>query len=246
MQQIGRPASYIILFFLLLFAFTKIAGPLPFSVTSTTTTKTDTFNVTGVGKVAAIPDIATVSVGVQEQGTTVKIVQENINTSINRVTDALKKLGINEKDIQTTNYSIYPDYDYTEGRQRIRGYTANTTVSVKVRDIDKTNDVIDAATQSGANQVGGVSFDVDDKTKVQNDARREAVEEAKRKASEAAGVAGFRLGRIVNYSESFGGEPYPVPLYSRAVPEAAEDVSTKVEPGSTEITVTVTLSYEIL
>ena len=159
------PAAIITLFFFLLFAYTKLAGPLPFSVTGTTTTKSDTFNVTGVGKIVAIPDIASVTVGVQAQGATVKAVQENINRSINNVSDALKKLGIDEKDIRTTNYTIYPDYDYSTARQRIRGYTANTTVSVKVRDIDKTNDVIDTATQEGANEVGGVTFDVDDKTK---------------------------------------------------------------------------------
>lgn len=239
------PAAIITLFFLLLFVYTKLAGPLPFSVTSTTTTKSDTFNVTGIGKVVATPDIATVSVGVQAQGSTVKAIQENINTTINKVTGALKKLGIDEGDIQTTNYSIYPDYDYLEGRQRIRGYTANTNITVTVRDIDKTNEVIDIATENGANQVGGITFDVDDKTKVQNVAREEAVAEAKRKASDAARIAGFTLGRIVNYSESFGGEPYPVPLYSRAVSEAAEGVPTQVEPGSTEIAVSVTLSFEI-
>jgi len=239
------PAAIITLFFFLLFAYTKLAGPLPFSVTSTTTTKSDTFNVTGVGKIVAIPDIASVTVGVQAQGATVKAVQENINRSINNVTDALKKLGIDEKDIRTTNYTIYPDYDYSTARQRIRGYTANTTVSVTVRDIDKTNEVIDSATQEGANEVGGVTFDVDDKTKAQNDARDEAVAEAKRKAGDAARIAGFTLGRIVNYSESFGGEPYPVPLYTKAMPEAADAVPTRVEPGSTEIAVTVTLSFEI-
>ncbi len=244
-MHLGRPASYIILFFLLLFAYTKLAGPIPFSVTSTTTTKSDTFNVTGIGKAVVVPDIATVSVGVQTQGSTVKAVQENINTTINKVNEALKKLGIDEKDIQTTNYSIYPDYDYLEGRQRIRGFTANTTISITVRDIDKTNGVIDTATVNGANQVGGVTFDVDDKTRGQNVAREEAVAEAKRKANDAARIAGFTLGRIVNYSESFGGEPYPVPLYSRSLPEAADGVPTQVEPGSTEIAVTVTLSFEI-
>lgn len=239
-------APAVVLFFVLLFAYTKLAGPIPFSVTSVSTTKTDTFTVSGEGKVIVPPDIAVVNVGVQANGPAVKQVQDELNRKINAVSEAVKRVGVKDADIQTSNYSIYPQYDYQTGGQRITGYQASSSLTIKVRDIDRANEVIDGATAAGANQVSGISFDVDDKTKSQNDAREEAVAEAKRKASDAARIAGFKLGNIVNYQESFGNEPRPVPMMAKAdVSGGPESVVKQVEPGSSEILVTVTLSYEI-
>ncbi len=239
-----QTASTLILFFILLFAYTKIAGPLPFSVTSVTTQKTDTFSVTGEGKATAAPDIAVAGVGVQAQGPTVKQAQQELNRAINKVTEAIKKVGVEAKDIQTSAYNLNPTYDYREGRGRITGYQASSNLTVKVREIEKANQVIDAATTSGANQVGGVSFDIDDKTKVENEARQKAVIEAKKKAEEAAKIAGFRLGRVINYSENFGSGPRPIPMLAKT-DMVVSGAPTQIEPGTNEITVSVTLSYEI-
>ncbi len=238
-------AGAVILFFVLLFAYTKLAGPIPFSVNSISTMKTDTFTVLGEGKVIVPPDIAVINVGVQANGGSVKQVQDELNRKINAVSEAVKRVGVKDADIQTSNYSIYPQYDYQTGGQRITGYQASSNLTVKVRDIDRANDVIDGATAAGANQVGGMSFDVDDKTKAQNEAREKAVAEAKRKAQDAARIAGFRLGNIVNYQESFGGGMPPVPLMARAEADKAMGAPTQVEPGSSEIVVTVSLSYEL-
>lgn len=240
-------STAVVVFFVLLFAFVKFVGPFPLSISSVVTTKTDTFTVTGEGKSTAIPDIAVVSVGVQTQGSTVKQVQTDLNTKINKVTDAIKKLGIDSKDIQTTNYSVSPMYDYQSAVQRITGYQANTDLAVKVRIMDRANDVIDAATTNGANQVGGVTFDVSDKAKAENEARATAVAEAKTKAQVAAKAAGFTLGRVIDYSESTGGITPPRPMLAKAdaAGGAAPQVATQVEPGSSEITIDVSLSYEI-
>src|SRR3989338_3289786 len=232
-------------FFILLFTFTKLFGPIPFSVTSVTTQKSDTFQVSGTGEVSVPPDVASINVGVQAQAPTVKEVQEQLNSNIKRVSEAIKQVGVDQKDIQTTNYSINPNYDYRGTTQRITGYTASSNLSIKVKQIDKANDVIDSATASGANQVGGIFFEVDDKTKAENEARQKAVDEAKRKAQEAAKVAGFKLGRIINYSEDFGGGPIPLPYAMGAAESKIAAQPTQDEPGSTEITVTVTLSFEI-
>lgn len=238
--------SAIVVFFILLFVYTKFAGPIPFSVTSVTTQKTDTFSVTGEGKVITKPDIATTSVGVQAQGATVKAVQQELNNKINQVTAAVKKVGVSDKDIQTTNYSISPTYDYREPTQKILGYSASSQLLIKSRDLDKINEVIDAATGAGANQVGGINFDVDDKTKAENEAREKAVADAKRKAETAAKAAGFYLGKIINYNENLGGYRGPMPMYAKAEGAVAVDrAPTQIEPGSTEITVSVSLSYEI-
>lgn len=231
-------------FFILLFTFTKIFGPIPFSVNSVTTQKTTTFDVVGEGKVTSSPDVAMVTVGIQANAPTVKQAQDQINSTINKVSDAIKKLGIDSKDIQTTNYNISPDYDYGSGTRKIKGYLTSTNLSIKVRQIEKANSVIDEATANGANQVGGINFDIDDKSKLENEARQKAVDEAKKKAQDAAKIAGFRLGKIVNYSENFGDFLRPIPLRATGAAEV-ESIPTQIEPGSTQVSVTVTLSYEI-
>lgn len=244
MRQAASIFLPLISFFILLFVYTKLAGPIPFSVNSITTNKTDSFTVSGEGKVTLKPDLATVNLGVQASGLTVKQAQDQINVTINQVSANIKKLRVDEKDIQTSSYNISPTYDYQSGTQKITGYSAGTNLVVKVRDLNKINTVIDEATKAGANQVYGISFDVDDKTKAENEARQKAVVEAKNKAAEAARIASFSLGKIINYSESFGGAPRPIPLMAQAERQAA-DKSTNLEPGSSEITVTVNLSYEV-
>jgi uncharacterized protein len=234
----------ILFFFLALFVYTKFFGPIPFTVTNINTNKTDSFNVTGQGKVSIKPDIARLTVGVQANGKTVQQAQDQLNGAINKVSSAVKSLGVKESDIQTTNYNINPESDVRGSvSQEITGYLANTNLSIKVADIEKANAVLDAATKAGANQVGGISFDVADRSKAENEAREKAVSDAKSKASAAAKIAGFKLGKIINYSENFGGV-YPL-AYGAVTKNAAEDTRTNVEPGSTDVEVMVTLSYEV-
>lgn len=232
-------------FFTLLFIYTKFFGPIPFSVNSVTTNKSTTFDVTGEGKISVLPDLAYVNVGIRTQAPNVKTAQDQINSVINKVSQALKALDIDSKDIQTTNYSINPDYDYSASSQRIKGYTATTTLEVKIRDINKINSIIDAATANGANEVSGISFEVDDKHKYENEAREVAVNDAKKKAEQTAKISGFKLGRIINYSENFGDFPGPIPFAASADLKAQGGIPTQIEPGSSEIKVIVTLSYEI-
>lgn len=231
----------LVVFFLLLFLFTKVSGPI--NISSVSTQKNTTFDVSGEGSVFVEPNIATVNAGISAEGVTVKAAQDQINAAINKVSQAVKGLGVDAKDIQTSNYNINPSYDFSSGKQRITGYSANTSLVIKIRKIDKVNDVIDATTNAGANQVGGVSFDVDDKTKAENQAREKAVADAKQKAQMAAKIGGFSLGRLVNYSENFQN---PVPIRAMgAVLNKAETAPTQVETGTNEVKVSVTLSYEI-
>ena len=238
-------AAGVVLFFIGLFAFTKFVGPLPLSISSVVTQKTDTFSVSGEGKVTLIPDIALVNVGVTSQGPSVTVVQQQLNTKMNAITDAVKRLGIDAKDIQTSNYSISPSYDFSGGTQRITGYQADSTLTIKVRKIDNANTVIDAATANGATNVGGITFDVDDKTKAENQAREAAITDAKSKADTAARAAGFHLGRIINYSEGSNASPRPMMLDKTAVPATGGGAPTEVQPGTSEVDLSVTLSYEI-
>lgn len=237
------PLTWLVSFFLLLFLYTKVIGPLPFSVTQVTTQKSTAFDVIGTGKVIAKPDVASVTAGISAQGQTVKGVQDQINAVINKVSENLKELGIDSKDIQTQSYSIYPNIDYS-ANQKITGFTASTNLLVKVRSLNNVNNVIDTATSSGANQIFGVSFDIDDKTKLEDEARSKAVDEAKKKAQRSAQIAGFKLGRIINYSENQPRSMRPLPMMVGAA-EKADSIPTQVEPGSSEVTINVTLSYEI-
>lgn len=232
-----------LVFFILLFLYVKLAGPIPFSVNSINTNKTDAFQVTGEGKASIVPDLITVTVGVSSQGTTSKQVQDQMNQTINKVTEALKALAVDSKDIQTQNYLVNPTRDFTSGQQKITGYEASTNLIIKVHKVDLANKVLDSATQNGATQVGGLNFGNTDKTKAEDKARSKAVAEAKKKAANAAKIAGFKLGKIINYSENMDGIPIPVPL--RATGATDDSTKTQVEPGTNEVTVDVTLSYQI-
>lgn len=234
----------LILIFAVVFVFVRVSGPLPLWVNSVVTQKTDSFSVSGEGKITIPPDQASVTIGVSSQASTVAAAQTQLNTNINSVTEAIKALGISRDDIKTQYYNISPNYDYSEG-QRISGYSASTNLIIKVKDLDKTNSVIDTAAANGANQVGGISFELSDPSEAQNQARQMAVDEAKQKAQQAANIAGFRLGRIINYSESFGGE-YPRPYAALDVAKAeGSSVATDIQPGTSEVIVNVSLSYEL-
>lgn len=252
-NQIATNLISLLVFFILLFAFTKILGPIPFDITSVTTSKSDAFSVTGEGKVEVKPDTATVRLGVVARANTEESAKNLLNTNINKVISSIKALGVAEDKIKTENFNIYPEYNTVRpvpagaepvDQNTISGYTANTNISVTVDTAELANQIVDAGVSNGANQVGGVDFQVKDKTAALNEARQKAVEDAKKKAEDAARIAGFRLGKIVNYSEGGGGD-YPRLMVGESAMDKAGGAPTQIEPGTNEIMVTVTLSYEI-
>ncbi len=241
-QQLLSKITTIGIFFVILFIYTKIAGPIPFAINSITTTKSTTFDVTGQGKVTIKPDSTTISAGVSATGATTSVVQNQINSLINAVTTAVKNVGIDSKDIQTANYNINPTYNYSEGTQKITGYTANTTLTIKVNDLTKANAVIDAVTAAGATNVNSRGFSNSDSTNAENQARQLAIADAKKKAQDIANIAGFHLGKIINYSENSGGSPRQFDVSSLKV---GGGTGTNIEPGTNEVTINITLSYQI-
>jgi len=237
----------IIIFFVFLFVFAKWGPSIPFSVLSQQ--KGEPMIVIGEAKVAVTPDIAKVTFGIEETGISLKLVQESVNKKSNKLTDELQKLGIKEKDIKTTNYSIYPESDYQTTPPKITGYRVSISYEVTIRNFDKTNDALVIATSSGANIVGGVNFDISEDVKEEklNEARAEASAKAKRKAEGLAKAAGVTLGKIINISESQGGDfPIPIALMEKAgSPMAEEPTPADIKPGETELSVLISLSYEI-
>ncbi len=229
-------AAIVILTLAAVFAYGKFGPGIP--ITSVVTQKQDLFTVSGTGKVTVVPDTAIVDLGITANKPTVKEAQTEANTVIKNISQSLKDLGIDNKDVKTSNYSVYPQYDFQPGSaNRITGYQVNASIRVTVREIEKVNQVIDAATLKGANIVGGIQLTVneDQQKKLTQQARDLAVKEAKDKAASLARAAGITLGKVVNVVEA-GPEPQPRPLMAKA--------DTQIQPGSTDITSTVTLYYE--
>jgi uncharacterized protein YggE len=246
-KNLKIPFFTIVFIFLGLFLYTKIAGPLPFSVYSVQTNKNDLFTTEGTGKATAIPDIATISIGITQNGITVSDVQEKINEASKKITDAIKKLGIEEKYIETTGYNIYPNYGRS-GSQSITGYNATQNLEIKVKDIKKINLVVNTATAEGANLVSDVSFTFSDelRARLENKAREQAVASAKEKARSLAKVSGIRLGKLINVYES-NYSPFRVnsPVGLGGAKMDSEIINpTNITPGEGTVNITVTLSYE--
>ncbi|HYD34709.1 MAG TPA: SIMPL domain-containing protein [Vitreimonas sp.] len=230
---------------------TRVIGGPSLSINQISTNKQSTFDVQGESKVITVPDQAEVQMGISVNEATVKVAQDRANTIINDINTKLGELGIEKKNIKTENYSLYPNYDYSSGSgQRITSYTVNTNLVVTMSDFAKLNQAIDLATQAGANQIGSISFTLSDdkRAKVEEEARQEAISNAKDKASDLASLAGMRLGKIVNVMETPQNRfpDYPTPMMMAEGKGAGGGSPTNVEPGSTTYTYTVTLSYETL
>lgn len=249
MQQVQSLTGAILFFFICLFVYTKLAGPIPFTVNSITTAKSSLFTVSGTGKASAVPDTAFVSFGVTKTAPTVEAAQNQVNQIANTITGDLKALGIAQKDIQTTNYNVNPNYDYTSGKQTTNGYIVSENIEVKIKPVEKANKAIDIATAAGVNQIGGITFvlNEDEKKKLQQQATQEAIKNAKAQARMLADAAGIRLGRIADIQT---GQSEPI-MNKYATLDARGGVGealppTELNPGENTVTVTVSLGYETL
>lgn len=242
-RKVSDIVGGVVVFFILLFVYTKFIGPIPFSVNNINTNKTDLFQVTGNGEAAAAPDMARVLIGVTESSKSVVDAQTKVNSKVKNITDALIALGVEEKNIKTTNYSVSPDYSFDRS-QKVTGFTVSQNLEVK-SDIKKINQVIDASSSNGANVAGGIEFLLNDEKQLEleNKARKEAVEKAKRKAKSLADAAGIKLGKVVDVTESTGQEPRPV--FMEAKTDQAEPVqTTNITPGENKVEVTITLTFD--
>ncbi|OGH11382.1 MAG: hypothetical protein A3B38_00960 [Candidatus Levybacteria bacterium RIFCSPLOWO2_01_FULL_36_13] len=247
-EELKRPLAIIASFFILLFIYTKLAGPIPFYINSVNTTKTDLFSSSGEGEATAVPDEATISVGVTKNASSVDEAQKQANTVANKLISDLKKLGILDKDIKTTNYNVNPNYEIqplmpTRGGQS--GYSVTQNIEVKIKPIENVNKVIDLATKDGANLVGGVNFTFSDELQknLEEKATKEAVENAKEKAQILASAAGVRLGKIINVVSSTNNPPF-YPLSASDKGEVLDQEPTNITPGENTINVGVTIYYE--
>lgn len=204
-----------------------------------------TMTVTGSGMVYLTPDIAHVNLGVHSEGANAAETVAANNTQTAKILAALKTFGIAEKDIQTVNFSIYPQQQYdTEGKPtgEMR-YMVDNTVYVTVRDLTKVGDLLDAAVKAGANNVYGIQFDVADKSKAMSDARKAAIDNARAIAEELATAAGVTLGAVQTINV-YGGSS-PIIVQAKMVEASFAADSVPVQPGQMTITVEANVVYEI-
>lgn len=200
-------------------------------------------SISAEGSSEARPDLATINLGVTTEGRTAQAALQENARRMTALTQALRRAGIAERDIQTANISVYPQQQYREGQEPlITGYQANNTLTARVRNIDNTGRVIDAAVAAGGNTVNGVSFSHADPEAQLDIARRDAIAEARRRAQLYADALGMRVHRIVAVSEGGGyAPPIPMPL-ARMEADAA---STPVAPGEIETRISVNVTFEL-
>jgi uncharacterized protein YggE len=195
--------------------------------------------------VEAEPDIATVSAGVTTDARTAVEAMRTNAQAMTAVVDRIKQLGVAERDIQTSGINLGARYDYDQANQRqvFRGYQASNRVSVTLRDIQRTGEVLDALVAAGATDLGGPEWSIDDDTAARAQARSAAMERARAQALEYTRLAGYSDIRLLEINETVApSRPMPMPQMVRA--EAA-DASTPVQPGMVEAGVIVTVKYEM-
>jgi uncharacterized protein YggE len=204
--------------------------------------------VTGEGKVTVVPDVAVLNVGVEAQADTVGQAQDDATVAMNAVKSELDTRGIEDKDITTRYFSIYPvrNYNIEKGSEELAGYRVTNMLTVKVRKVEEAGAIIDAVARAGGNfiRIDNVSFTVDDPVPHQKEARAKALEDAEEKARQIADKAGLRLGNPTYINETSSYYPYSVSAaYPMAVPMI--ESGTSISPGETTITVYVQVAYGI-
>jgi len=205
-----------------------------------------TLNVSGSGTVYLTPDIAYIYLGVHTEEAEVALAVNRNNTQTQALVDALKNSGVAETDIQTSNFSVWTGqtYDNTTGLAVSTYYSVDNTVYVTVRDLTKLGSLLKAAVDAGANNINSITFDVADKTAAMAEARQKAMTNASDLADELAMTAGVELGAIQNITYSYNS---PMAYYGvgGGGGSSAPNASVPIQPGQTEISVTVSVTYGI-
>jgi uncharacterized protein len=209
--------------------------------------------ITGHGEVTATPDTAYVTSGVMSQGATAKEALDLNNADMTKLIETLKAAGIDGKDIQTTGFSVSPNYVYSDARDqngyqlppKIVGYTVSNGVTVQVRDLTKLGAVLDQAVTVGANQVNGITFAVEDPSELYDEARKLAFADALSKGELYAGAAGVELGAIALISEQINYAPPQPYMYKAEAAMSADRAFVPVEVGSLTFAIDVNVNWDL-
>jgi uncharacterized protein YggE len=202
-------------------------------------------SVAGEGKVQGKPDIAQIQLGVSVLRDTVAAARDQAATSLTAMTNSLKANGIADKDIQTQQLNISPEYDYTNGKQLLKGFRVTNVLSAKLRDINTTSKVVDDAVVAGGDdtQIQGITFTIDNPAELQKQAREKAVADARSRAETLASAAGAELGDVMAISEGGGVQPV---MYSGAMLDTMKTAAapeTPIQPGELDVTIDVSVTW---
>ena len=213
----------------------------------------NTITVSDTGEVYAKPDLALTTFSVITEEKQVAEALSKNTEKMNAVIDSVKNQGVEEKDLKTVSFNIYPRYEYQRvepeiypyppGKRVLVGYEVTQSLEVKIRDMAKIGDIIQGATDAGANQVGDLQLTIDKQDELKKQAREQAIEKAKTKAKELASQLGVNLVRISNFSESS-----IVPRYyglEKVAAMGTGEEAPQIETGENKIEVTVIITYEI-
>jgi len=213
-----------------------------------------TVSFSGTGEVFAVPDVATFTFTVTKEASTVDAAQKAVEDVIAVATKSLKDEGVEETDIKTTNYNVYPRYDYVSssnfgGSERVfKGYEVSQTTSVKVKEAAKSGDILGKIGSLEVTNVSGLSFQVDDTDELKREARQLAIEDAKEKAEALSKDLGIKLVRIISFYEDSNDGGYPYPMYESAMggdSMSVKNAAPTFSVGENKIATRVTITYEI-
>lgn len=219
-----------------------VAGPAaPGSVTEPTG-----ITVMAQGKATGKPDLAMITVGVETRNAEARAAAEENDDRMADVMAAILELGVAEEDIQTVDYSVRAEIDWDDDERRVIGYVVSNSVMLKLREVDKAGDVLDAVTAAGANNIYGIQFTFDDPAVLREEARAEAMAQARDKAEALAQLAGVGLGKPRYINESFMESPpyYLEPIYA-AAERGIGGGAAPVQPGQLEVAVQVQITFDI-
>jgi len=202
-------------------------------------------DINATGEVTRVPDVAIISAGVQTlQPTATGAIEENA-ARMERVRAALKRAGIEDKDIQTSALNLNPEYQYDQNRPpRLTGYRATNTVNVKFRDLKRTGAILDALVAEGANQINGPNLTIDKPEAALDEARTKAIANGRARADLYARALGMRVVRLLSVSEG-GGYSVPPPMPVMMAERSMDAAQTKIDPGTQQLQVSISMSFEL-
>ena len=203
-------------------------------------------DLSATGDVTRVPDIAVITAGVVTRAATARSALQQNADRMDRVIAALKHAGVEDRDIQTSNINLNPEYTYANNQPpKLNGYTASNQLTIRFRDIANSGTILDTLVAEGANQINGPSLTIDKPELALDEARARAAATGRARADLYARSLGMRVVRVVAVSETGGSYPVPppMPMYARA--EMAQAADTKIVPGEQKLSITLTMTYEL-
>ncbi len=205
-----------------------------------------TIAVNGTGSVTASPDVAYINIGVHTENVDPKEALTTNTSQAQDVVDAIRALGVAVEDIQTSNFNVYPTYEYGPMGETLGSkYVVDNTVYVTVRDLTKLGEMLQAVVSSGANNINGITFDILDKDTLASEARKKAVENARKQAQDIAEAAGVELGELMYVNVYYSGTTYPQYEGKGGGGAYSADLSVPVSAGKMVVTAEVNMTYKI-